>query len=419
MQNQLVRCGKWVALNSLGRGGQGEVYLARALDREWFKETPDFLRNLIGTRHNVQSEERDQELINVFNRFWSSPLGALKRLRPLQELHNPNSGLNRFRRELKTLKSVEHSAIVKILDESEDEADPWFVMEYHTGGVLTNRLNDYRGDPVRAISALRPIIEAVRELHNQNVIHRDIKSDNILVSADGRLVLGDMGIVFASQLDQTRETRTMENVGTRDWMPPWGQGSRIEDIRPTWDVFSLAKVLWAMVSGKPFMRLHYFDDPQFDLETLFPNDVRMREVNSFLGKCISDKEARILQTTHEMLSSFDQLLANLNSHDGQLEGDISLPSKLFPGGWHLQFKSIATEGKEDVNMTPDGYYKKNGQNAFRVSAIVRQNERQITLFKNSLNGTQYFIENLYRWSESVWAGADQFGHQVKYVKSTP
>ena len=104
---------------------------------------------------------------------------------------------------------------------------------------------------------MRPLVEAVAALHEVKIIHRDIKPDNIFVTDNG-LVLGDFGIAHLEDKDNTRVSETYENVGSRDWMPPWAMGMRLDDVRPTFDVFGLGKVLWSMVSGKSKLRLWYY-----------------------------------------------------------------------------------------------------------------------------------------------------------------
>jgi len=85
---------------------------------------------------------------------------------------------------------------------------------------------------------------------------------NIFIARDGRLVLGDFGIVFFEG-NTDRITESLERVGTRDWMPPWAHtGLRIDDVKPTFDVSCLGRVLWAMLSGRDFLPFWYWAVPQ-------------------------------------------------------------------------------------------------------------------------------------------------------------
>ena len=132
-------------------------------------------------------------------------------------------------------------------------------------------------------------MEAVAILHKNNVLHRDIKPDNIFFSDTG-LVLGDFGLVFLTDDERARISGTYENVGARDWMPPWAFGKRVEELSPTFDVFSLAKVLWAMISGKKILRLWYHTRPENNLSELFPRQPHMELVNQLLNMCIRENE---------------------------------------------------------------------------------------------------------------------------------
>ncbi len=105
------------------------------------------------------------------------------------------------------------------------------------------------------MKAFRPLVEGVAKLHERGFVHRDIKPQNIFIDANGNLVLGDFGIVFFDDPAHTRLSATFENVGSRDWMPGWAYSVRIEAVKPAFDVFSLGKVLWAMISTKPVLPL--------------------------------------------------------------------------------------------------------------------------------------------------------------------
>src|SRR6185436_16604940 len=128
------------------------------------------------------------------------------------------------------------------------------------------------------------LVEGVATLHRSKQVHRDIKPDNIFVASDGRLVLGDFGLVFFEDDGHTRVSDTFENVGSRDWMPLWAQSMRIDEVEPNFDVFCLGKTLWYMVNGGGKLLAWYFEDPKFDLGRRFPNRPEMRHMNILLGK---------------------------------------------------------------------------------------------------------------------------------------
>ena len=260
----------------------------------------------------------------------AAPVGALKELLPIEEgaAEDEAAALERMKRELSALESVDHPALVKVLDSNLDEK--WFVMEFLRGGTLSNRLEKYKGRVLDALTAFRPIVEAVSELHAKNIVHRDIKPDNIFVASDRRLVLADCGLAFKLE-NQDRLTLTFENVGTRDFQPTWSYGKRLADVRPTFDVFSLAKVLWAMVSGIPRFPLWYFDRPGHDLRQMFPKEPAVQFVHEILRKCVVELESETtLHDAGQFLEEVDTVIAAL-SHGCQLPGRTRKMRCLFCG----------------------------------------------------------------------------------------
>ena len=177
----------------------------------------------------------------------------------------------------------------------------------------------YKGRVLDALKAIRPIANAVYALHTEQIVHRDIKPDNIFVASDGHLVLGDCGLAFKVETEN-RLTLTWENVGTREYQPPWSYGARLADVQPTYDVFSLAKVLWAMVSGQPKFPLWYFDRPEYDLRVMFLDEPAVHFVHEILRKCIVESESEMeLLDAGAFLNEVDSAIQAL-SNGCQLPG---------------------------------------------------------------------------------------------------
>ncbi|XP_063385079.1 serine/threonine-protein kinase PAK mbt [Cydia fagiglandana] len=128
----------------------------------------------------------------------------------------------------------------------------WVVMEYMAGGALTDVVTRARMDPEQIATVTKQCLKALAFLHGQGVIHRDIKSDSILLTADGRVKLSDFG--FCAQVSQELPKRK-SLVGTPYWMSP-EVISRLP-YGPEVDVWSLGIMMVEMVDGEP----PFFNEP--------------------------------------------------------------------------------------------------------------------------------------------------------------
>jgi len=135
-----------------------------------------------------------------------------------------------MKNEIRALQGLNHPNIIRILDANLDRR--WFVTEYFPERSLAEpkHRNKYKGRLIDALVAFRPLVAGVAALHARKLVHRDIKPQNIFVSPGRGLVLGDFGLVFFADEERTRVSDTLENVGSRDWMPAWAMGMRVEDL---------------------------------------------------------------------------------------------------------------------------------------------------------------------------------------------
>ena len=166
-------------------------------------------------------------------------------------------------------------------------------------------------------------------LHETGVVHRDIKPANVFIAEDGRLVLGDFGIVFTESENRHRLTDTFERVDSRDWMPPWAHtGARIDDVNPSFDVFSLGKLIWSMLSGQPVLPYWYWAKKQYNLCELFPAASDMALVNKeILSVSVVEEERSCVTDGGQLLNRVDAVIEALKA-SGSVVGDETISCKV-------------------------------------------------------------------------------------------
>ena len=212
--------------------------------------SPDVLSGTFAGRYTIERElgsgatatvylARDtQRGINV----------AVKLLRP--ELAQ-SVGAERFLREIRLNEKLHHPHIVPVLDSGEYDGRLYFVLPLMEDGSLRQLLMREKQLPIeQAIAITKTIAEALHYAHQQNLIHRDVKPENILFTS-GQACLADFGIAKAVEraLDQSTTESGMVR-GTPAYMSPeQASGSRQYDGRS--DQYSLACVLYEMLAGVP------------------------------------------------------------------------------------------------------------------------------------------------------------------------
>jgi len=182
----------------------------------------------------------------VFNRTV-----ALKRLRP--GLREDPEAMARFLREARTVARLSHPGIVRLLDGGVDADGPFLVMELVEGEDLKTRIARAGALPPREAAHLcAQVASTLAFAHRHGVVHRDIKSQNVLIDQQGNAKLADFGIAQLLEVSgESRLTRSGMMVGTSDYLAPEQAEGRPVDGRT--DTYALGIVLWECLTGElPF-----------------------------------------------------------------------------------------------------------------------------------------------------------------------
>lgn len=173
---------------------------------------------------------------------------AVKMLR--LDFANDEEFIRRFHREAQSATSLTHPNIVSIYDVGEEDSLYYIVMEYMNGQTLKQYINQHSSLRVeKALDIMMQLTSAISHAHQNHIIHRDIKPQNILIDRNGNVKITDFGIAMA--LSATSITQTNSVLGSVHYLSPeqarGGMANRKSDI------YSLGIVMFEILTGRlPF-----------------------------------------------------------------------------------------------------------------------------------------------------------------------
>ena len=203
-----ARVGSYEVIREIGRGGMGVVYLARDLR--------------LG---------RDV---------------ALKALPPEVSTHPEHR--ERLRREARAAATITHPSVATVYALEEANGHLFIASEYVEGRSLREVLSESRLTPEHAVAIAIEVAAALGAAHAAGVVHRDLKPDNVLVTANGTVKVVDFGIAYVDGIEGTRLTQHGALLGTPAYMAPEQLVGGAVDARA--DVYAIGLLLGEMVAGR-------------------------------------------------------------------------------------------------------------------------------------------------------------------------
>ncbi|MGE6514322.1 Stk1 family PASTA domain-containing Ser/Thr kinase [Lysinibacillus sphaericus] len=173
---------------------------------------------------------------------------AIKVLR--YDFTNEDELHRRFQREALSVTSLTHPNIVSIYDVGDDGDLHYIVMEYVQGKTLKQYIQEFAPiSPARCVHIMKELTSAIANAHENHIIHRDIKPQNILMDAEGNVKITDFGI--AMTLSATSFTQTNSVLGTVHYLSP--EQARGGTATNKSDIYALGIVLYELLTGElPF-----------------------------------------------------------------------------------------------------------------------------------------------------------------------
>jgi len=164
---------------------------------------------------------------------------------------NDEEFIRRFHREAQSATSLVHPNIVNIYDVGEESDNIYYiVMEYVNGETLKNYIQNHSPLPVvKAIDIMKQIVSAIKHAHQNNIIHRDIKPQNILIDKKGTIKVTDFGIAMAQSSTTITHSNTL--LGSVHYISPEQARGGIATKKS--DIYSIGIVMYELLTGRlPF-----------------------------------------------------------------------------------------------------------------------------------------------------------------------
>lgn len=298
---------------------------------------------------------------------------AMKFLRP--HLRSDETGRARFLREAKAAAALNHPNICTIYEIDETEGTLFIAMELCSGEALNEVLRTRLLDLPEAVNISLQIADAVAKAHHVQVVHRDIKSSNIMVDDRGRAKLLDFGL---ASLTVDEQTLTRSSMGTPQYMAPERFEAGIADKRG--DIWSLGVLLYELLTGRmPFagtvtelVNTILNEDP-IPVSSVRPGVPA--ELDDIIGRAIAKDPLERYETAEEMTADLSVMATSLLTQSSSRTSRLGLPfpplTLLGKGSGRQRIHGLAVLPFLNMSADADSNYLCDGLTEDLINALTQ------------------------------------------------
>ncbi len=276
---------------------------------------------------------RGYEILGELGRGGMGVVYKARQLRPgrlvaIKTIHSPQLAstehLLRFQAEAEAAGRLDHRGIVPVYEVGEDNGVHFFSMGFVDGTDLEKKAREKILSCREAAEICEEIAEALEYAHQNGVIHRDIKPQNILIGSDGKPRITDFGLAKLSNQD-AELTGSGQIMGTAAYMPPEQATGKTSEAGPTADVYALGATLYRCVTGRPpFQAASAMEILRqvVDDEPISPRRLNREvdeDIETLCLKCLEKDPARRFTTAGELAAELNRYV----NHEPILSRPIS------------------------------------------------------------------------------------------------
>ncbi|HEY6985899.1 MAG TPA: bifunctional serine/threonine-protein kinase/formylglycine-generating enzyme family protein [Rhodanobacteraceae bacterium] len=228
--------------------------------------------------------------------------------------------VKRFEHEARTIARLDHPHIVSIFDVGRTSTGQiYYTMPYLPKGDLAAR--NLRDDQSRVLEIMRALADALGYAHEQGIVHRDVKPENVLFDKLDRPLLADFGIAI-SDMNESRVTREGATIGSSGYMSP--EQARSQPLDGRSDIYSLGVLCYELLTGEmPFPGPDTLSVALAHIENPVPRLPTTRRVwQPFIDKSLAKRPEARFQSAEEVLAAL-----------GAIEARINAPPAVGPARW--------------------------------------------------------------------------------------